>query len=63
MCPLLVTVPGGDVPAERLREGCQVRANLRQAWEEVNAEASTKAFHHRHRVEIDGIIEPLIAYR
>jgi len=49
------------VPAERLRQGCQVRADLVQAGNKLTAEASTTDFYRQHRVEIDGIIEPLIA--
>lgn len=49
------------MPAERLRQGCQVRADLVQAGNKLTAEASTTDFYRQHRVGIDGIIEPLIA--
>ncbi|HVA04699.1 MAG TPA: hemerythrin domain-containing protein [Acidimicrobiales bacterium] len=60
LCPLLRSVPGGEEPAARLREGCLQRAQLQQAWNALTHRVSTEDLYALHRPEADEIIGPLI---
>lgn len=58
--PLLRSVPGGERPADRLREGCLERSELQQAWKALTRRVPTKDLYQRHRSEADEIIEHLV---
>lgn len=61
LCPLLDSVDDGRSLATRLRQGCQRRAELLQAWSSLAEGSSAHDLYRLHLSDVDKIIEPLIA--
>jgi hypothetical protein len=60
LCPLLESVQGGAPLATRIREGCNHRAELQQAWRDLVKKVPAEGLRRPQPSEAEGIIASLI---
>ena len=60
LCRFLESIPGGDGPAARLREGCLQRAETQQEWNALTRRVAMQDLYALHRAQADKIVRSLI---